>query len=109
MKEFLKIVFYLAFPIALQNLINTAVTTADVVMLGMVGEVALSSGSLAGQVQFVMNLMIFGMTSGASVLAAQYWGKQDIPAIEKIFSMTVGFSVAAGLIFFAAGEFFPEP
>lgn len=108
MKEFLKIVCYLAFPIALQNLINTAVTTADVVMLGMVGEVALSSGSLAGQVQFVMNLMIFGMTSGASVLAAQYWGKQDIPAIEKIFSMTVGFSVVAGLIFFVAGEFFPE-
>ena len=33
MKEFLKIVFALAFPIALQNLINTAVTTADVVML----------------------------------------------------------------------------
>lgn len=108
MKEFLKIVFGLAFPIALQNLINTGVTTADVVMLGKVGETALSSGSLAGQVQFVMGLMIFGMSSGASVLTAQYWGKKDTETIEKIFSMTIGFALAAGILFFAAGEFFSE-
>lgn len=108
MKEFLKIVFGLAFPIALQNLINTGVTTADVVMLGKVGETALSSGSLAGQVQFVMSLMIFGMTSGASVLTAQYWGKKDIRTIEKVFSMTISFALTAGIVFFAAGEFFPE-
>lgn len=108
MKEFLKIVFGLAFPIALQNLINTAVTTADVVMLGKVGETALSSGSLAGQVQFVMSLMVFGMTSGASVLTAQYWGKKDLKTIEKVFSMTLCFALTAGVIFFLASEFFPE-
>ncbi len=107
MKEFLKIVFGLAFPIALQNLINTAVTTADVVMLGKVGETALSSGSLAGQVQFVMSLMIFGMTSGASVLTAQYWGKKDLKTIEKVFSMTLCFALTAGTVFFLAAEFFP--
>ncbi len=108
MKEFLKIVFGLAFPIALQNLINTAVTTADVVMLGKVGETALSSGSLAGQVQFVMGLMVFGMTSGASVLTAQYWGKKDIRTIEKVFSMTICFALTAGMVFFLAAELFPE-
>ncbi len=108
MKEFLKIVFGLAFPIALQNLINTAVTTADVVMLGKVGETALSSGSLAGQVQFVMSLMIFGMTSGASVLTAQYWGKKELKTIEKVFGMTLCFALVAGVIFFTAVELFPE-
>ena len=108
MKEFLKIVFGLAFPIALQNLINTGVTTADVVMLGKVGETALSSGSLAGQVQFVMNLMVFGMTSGASVLTAQYWGKKDLKTIEKVFSMTLCLALTAGVIFFAVSELFPE-
>lgn len=108
MKDFFKIVFGLAFPIALQNLINTAVTTADVVMLGKVGETALSSGSLAGQVQFVMSLMIFGMTSGASVLTAQYWGKKEIQTIEKVFSMTLCLALSAGVLFFIASEFFPE-
>lgn len=109
MKDFLKIVFGLAFPLALQNLINTSVTTADVVMLGMVGEDALSGGSLAGQVQFVMSLMIFGLTSGASVLTAQYWGKKEVGTIEKIFGMTICLTTAIGLVFFAAGEFFSEP
>ena len=108
MKDFFKIVFGLAFPIALQNLINTAVTTADVVMLGKVGETALSSGSLAGQAQFVMSLMIFGMTSGASVLTAQYWGKKEIQTIEKVFSMTLCLALSAGVLFFIASEFFPE-
>lgn len=108
MKDFFKIVFGLAFPIALQNLINTAVTTADVVMLGKVGETALSSGSLAGQVQFVMGLMIFGMTSGASVLTAQYWGKKEIQTIEKVFSMTLCLALSAGVLFFIVSEFFPE-
>ncbi len=108
MREFLKIVFGLAFPIALQNLINTAVTTADVVMLGKVGETALSSGSLAGQVQFVMSLMIFGMTSGASVLTAQYWGKKDVNTIEKVFSMTISFALIAGFTFFFVVELFPR-
>ena len=108
MKDFFKIVFGLAFPIALQNLINTAVTTADVVMLGKVGDTALSSGSLAGQVQFVMSLMIFGMTSGASVLTAQYWGKKEIQTIEKVFSMTLCLALSAGVLFFIASEFFPE-
>lgn len=107
MREFLKLVFGLAFPIALQNLINTAVTTADVVMLGKVGETALSSGSLAGQVQFVMSLMIFGMTSGASVLTAQYWGKKDVNTIEKVFSMTISFALIAGCTFFLVVELFP--
>ena len=108
MKEFLKIVFGLAFPIALQNLINTGETTADVVMLGRVGETALSSGSLAGQVQFVMSLMIFGLTSGASVLTAQYWGKKDVQTIEKVFGMTLCFVSCAGIVFFTAAELFPE-
>lgn len=107
MKEFLKIVFGLAFPIALQNLINTGVTTADVVMLGKVGEAALSSGSLAGQVQFIMNLMVFGLSSGAAVLSSQYWGKKEIATIEKILGMALCFSVTAGICFFAVVKLFP--
>lgn len=45
---------------ALQNLINVGVTAADVFMLGLVGETALSGASLAGQVQFVMTLVFMG-------------------------------------------------
>lgn len=31
-----------------------------------------------------MTLILFGTTSGATVLIAQYWGKKDTQTIEKI-------------------------
>ena len=71
-KKFYKMVFALVLPMALQNLINVGVSSADVIMLGRVGETALSGASLAGQVQFIMTLIFFGLTSGAAVLTAQY-------------------------------------
>ena len=73
-KKFYRNVFALVLPMALQNLINVGVTAADVVMLGRVGEKVLSGASLAGQVQYIMILFLFGLTSGATVLTAQYWG-----------------------------------
>ena len=82
-KTFYRTVFSLVLPMALQNLINVAVTSADVVMLGWVGETALSASSLAGQVQFIMTLFFFGLTSGAAVLTAQYWGKKDRSKIKS--------------------------
>ncbi len=82
--KFYRTVIALVVPMALQNLINVGVTAADVIMLGAVGEDALSGASLAGQVQYIMTLFLFGLTSGATVLTAQYWGKGDRDAIEKI-------------------------
>ena len=82
-KHFYLSVLALVIPMALQNLINVGVTAADVVMLGKVGEHALSGASLAGQVQYIMTLFLFGLTSGATVLTAQYWGKKDIDVYKR--------------------------
>ena len=84
---FYKNVFALVLPMALQNLINVGVTSADVIMLGKVGEIALSASSLAGQIYFILSLILFGLTSGAAVITAQYWGKKDIDTIEKVLGI----------------------
>ena len=47
-KQFYKLVATLVLPMALHNLINVGVTSADVILLGKVGETALSASSLAG-------------------------------------------------------------
>lgn len=95
-RNFYRQVISLVLPMAIQNLINVGVTTADVVMLGKVGETVLSASSLAGQIQFIMFLILFGLTSGAGVLTAQYWGKKDIRTIEKVLgiAMRIAFFVA---------------
>lgn len=105
---FYKSVFTLVLPMALQNLINVAITSTDVIMLGKVGETALSASSLAGQVQFIMTLIFFGLTSGAAVLTAQYWGKNDTRTIEKVMGLAMRFSILVSLIFTAAVLLFPR-
>lgn len=107
-KHFYKMVFALVVPMAIQNLINVGVGAADVIMLGRVGETALSAVSLANQVSFILNLFVFGMTSGASVLTAQYWGKKDIISIEKIMGITLRLALIAGAVFMIAAFVMPR-
>ena len=108
-KQFYKLAFSLVLPMALQNLINTGISAADVIMLGKVGETALSASSLAGQVQFILSLILFGLTSGASVLTAQYWGKKDIHTIEKVMGITLRFALTAAILFTVVVMLFPVP
>lgn len=105
---FYKNVFALVLPMALQNLINVGVTSADVIMLGKVGEIALSASSLAGQIYFILSLILFGLTSGAAVITAQYWGKKDIHTIEKVLGISMQIGVSFGVLFFAASQLAPE-
>ena len=66
-RQFYKMTASLTLPIALQNLMDTAVSGADVLMLNFVSEAAISAASLAGQVQFVLNMIFYGLSSGTAV------------------------------------------
>ncbi|MDE7017488.1 MAG: MATE family efflux transporter [Lachnospiraceae bacterium] len=105
--DFYKRVLVLVLPMALQNLINVGVSATDVIMLGRVGEEALSGCSLGGQVFWILSLFLFGSTSGASVLIAQYWGKKDIASIERVMGIVVMLTVTVGIGFMMAALLIP--
>lgn len=107
-KLFYKTVASLVLPMAVQNLINVGVTSADVIMLGKVGETVLSGASLAGQIYFIMTLIFFGLTSGAAVLTSQYWGKHDIDTIEKILGISLRIGILTGVFFTVVALLIPE-
>lgn len=107
-KKFYKMVMMLVIPMALQNIISVGIQSIDVIMLGKVGEVVLSASSLAGQVNFIMNLVLFGLASGSTVLVAQYWGKGDIEAIEKIFGIALKLALLIGALFTTASLIFAK-
>lgn len=97
----------LAVPIVLQNLVTTAVSSADVIMLGFVSQDALAAGSLASQIMFILNLVYSGISSGVIMLAAQYWGKQDTFTIERIMGIGMRISILISTVFFILAFFFP--
>ncbi len=107
-KNFYKNVFALVVPMAVQNLINVGVTATDVFMLGRVGEKVLSGASLAGQIQFIMMLIFFGITAGSTVLTAQYWGKRDTDTIEKILGMGLSSGILVAAVFTVLAFFIPD-
>ncbi len=107
-KTFYKMAFTLVVPMAIQNLINVGISSIDVLMLGKISETVLSAASLAGQVQFIMVLIFFGLTSGAAVLTAQYWGKGDKESIIKIMGICMRFSFIISVFFTSAVLIFPH-
>ena len=106
-RQFYKMTASLTLPIALQNLMDTAVSGADVLMLNFVSENAISAASLAGQVQFVLNMIFYGLSSGTAVLCAQYWGRGDKRTIEKIMGLSLRISICLSMLFTLAALFVP--
>ncbi len=90
--QFLKSLAALVIPIAIQNFITSAVNSADVFMLGYVGQAELSAVSLANQYQFILSGFFFGIASGITMLCSQYWGKKDVKAIQAI--MGIAFKIS---------------
>lgn len=80
-------ILVLVLPIVVQNLITSLVSMADVIMLGKVNQTVLSASSLAGQVQFLLNIIYFGLSSAITILASQYWGKGDHKTLSHIFGL----------------------
>lgn len=76
------------------------VSASDALMLGVISQDALSAVSLAGQITFVFNLFMGGLTMGTSILAAQYYGKGDKESIEKIFGYVMRISFLISIVFF---------
>lgn len=106
-KEFKKELFSLVLPIAFQQFMLNAVSAADALMLGTLGQNELSAVSLAGQVQFVFGLFLAAVTIGTSIFAAQYWGKKDETAVEKIFGIALRISLPISAVFTVCTALFP--
>ncbi|MDF2632243.1 MAG: hypothetical protein K0Q85_839 [Caproiciproducens sp.] len=107
-KSFYKSLGKIAFPLAMQNLISVGVAMTDTVMLGRLGETAISASSLANQLYFIFTFVLFGLSGGSIVLSAQYWGKGDKVTISKVMGITLRFSISLGVIFTLVGLVFPR-
>lgn len=103
-----KKILVVALPITLQNLLDAAVNSADVLMLNEVGQDAISATSLATQYSSIIFMFLYGIGTGVSMLSAQYWGKKDIKTIEKVEGIGLRFSVSIASIFALLCLIIPE-
>ena len=107
-KQFYKMLVALAIPIALQNLITFSVGFADNVMIGSLGDDAVSGGYMGNQLQTLLQVFSGGIEGAILILAAQYWGKRDTERIRKIISIGLRFSMCFGVLLSLVCVSFPH-
>lgn len=98
-KGFYSKLILIALPIAFQNLVTSSLNTIDTFMISSLSDVAIASVNQANKLFFVFCLLLFGISSGSSVFASQYWGKKDIINIRKILGICVSLGILSALFF----------
>ncbi len=98
----------IAIPISLQSLITIGVNMMDTIMLGSMGEVALSASSLANQFINIFHICCMGIGMGASVLTSRFWGMQDKDSLRKTITIMYRLCFVFGLLFTAATIIAPD-
>ena len=74
-------------PVLIQQIVSIGLNLVDTIMVGKVSENALASVGAANQIYFIYSIVIFGIFSGASVYAVQYWGLRDLSSFRKILGI----------------------
>ena len=86
--------FSITVPLVVQQLITTSVQLVDNVMVGRLGEEAISAVSVINQLYFVVILILFGMMGGAGIYTAQFFGSKDYDKLRQTFRFKVLMAVA---------------
>lgn len=101
-------IFKLVLPIIIQNLLSAAISSADIIMLNSAGQTAVSAVSLASQFSNVLFSVFFGLSTGITMLCAQYYGKGDFRSIEIIQGIALRISMIVTIILSGFSFFIPR-
>ena len=107
-RRFYRLLFSIALPIAVQNLITFMVSMVDTLMVGALGEIQLSAVSIANNLFFVLTILMFGLAGGSNIMISQYWGKGNVKTIHKILAIMYRVCLLITGIFIFIALFLPK-
>ena len=107
-KQFYRTVISIAFPIMAQQFITTFVNLIDNVMIGSIGNIALTSVTVANRFFLIMNSILFGLCGAAGIYIAQFFGAKQKKNCQEVFNINMAFAVGAGLLFTLIIFIFPQ-
>ncbi|MFP4164799.1 MAG: MATE family efflux transporter [Chitinispirillaceae bacterium] len=107
-KDFVPTLVSLVIPVLLQNLLNASLNFVDVFMIGSLGEASIAAVGGANQFFFFYLMLMIGISSGAGIFAAQFWGKRDVKSIRSVMGTGIVLSAAISVLFTTAVVLFPR-
>ena len=94
-------------PLLIGNLAQQMYNTVDAIVIGNSswGDQGLAAVGLAGPIVNLLLVLFMGISTGASILSAQFFGAKDRPTLNRCVGASLFLIVVSGLIMMAAGYF----
>ncbi|MCP4324600.1 MAG: MATE family efflux transporter [Psychromonas sp.] len=106
--EFQNKLWQLALPITFQSLLYSFLGLVDILMVGQLGESEIAAVGLGNKIFFFNLLMMVGISHAGGVLAAQYYGADDLSGLRRSLVVSLLFSIVSVIPFIALYALSPE-
>jgi putative MATE family efflux protein len=101
-------IFRVALPVSLEAVFQTSLGFVDQIIVGTLGATAVAAVGLCNSISFIVMLLYSAIGTGAGVLVAQAFGRNDLNDVSKVASLSLllsgifGAFTALPLIFYPA-------
>lgn len=97
--DFQQKLWKIALPIALQSLMYSFLGLVDILMVSQLGESEIAAVGLGNKIFFFNLLIMVGISHAGGVLAAQYFGANDLSGLRRSLVVSMLFSVLSVIPF----------
>ena len=107
-RDFVRKVSYIAIPMMLQQLITSSVNLVDNIMVGQLGGYAIGGVAAANRFFMLGLAAIMGVSNGASVFLAQFYGGERYKKVQESFRLAIVAVLTLILPLVIFSLFFPD-
>lgn len=97
--EFLSEVVSIGAPVVIQSVLGSLVNMLDVMMIGQLGEIAITASSVSNQWFMLFALLANALCAAGSMFISQHWGKGELEQIHRYMGILFYGVVSLGIIF----------
>ena len=93
-------------PLLVGNLAQQLYNTVDSIIVGKyIGDTALAAVGTAGPIFFLLLTLLMGISTGAGILSAQYFGAKDRNTLSRVVGSSFFLILSSGIVMTAVGYF----
>ena len=107
-REFIGKLTAIALPLGLQSVVNMVVNLIDTIMVGKLGDIALSSVNISSQFPYLYMTVCMGIGNAGLIIASQAWGNQRPDKVRAMTAFCMKLCIVVNILFFLLSYFLPR-
>lgn len=98
-REFLSEAFSIGAPVVIQSVLGSLVNMLDVMMIGQMGDIAITASSVSNQWFTLFALLANALCAAGSMFISQHWGKGEVKQIHRYMGILFYGVITLGVVF----------